>query len=104
MLVEELTKGEQSDKVLFNVMEEMVRRVVDEKIGTMDMCDCEVCRLNACAIALNTLPPRYVTSQRGNLLAHVSGEMLNYKSQVLVETTKALLQVKAHPLHDNKQR
>ncbi len=102
MLVEELTKDAQDSKVLFNVMEEMVRRTVDEKIGSMDMCQCDICRLNACAIALNALPPCYVTSQRGNLLAHVSGEMLNYKSQVLVETTKALLKVKEHPLHEVK--
>lgn len=102
MLVEELTKDSQDDKVLFNVMEEMVRRTVDEKIETMNMCKCEICRLNACALALNSLPPCYVTSRRGNLLAYVSGEMLNYKSQVLVETTKALLKVKEHPLHDVK--
>ena len=78
----------------------MVRRSVDEKIVTMDMCNCRICRLNACAIALNALPTLYVTSKRGNLLAQVSGEMLNYKTQVLVETTKALLIVKEHPLHD----
>ncbi len=102
MLVDELTKGDQDERVLFNVMEEMVRRSVDETIGTLDMCDCEICRLNACAIALNTLPPHYVTSKRGNLLAQVSGEMLNYKTQVLVETTRALLNVKEHPLHDIK--
>ena len=100
MLVDELTKGKQDEDVLFNVMEEMVRRTVDDKIVTMDMCDCGICRLNACAIALNTLPTLYVTSKRGNLLAQVSGEMLNYKTQVLVETTKALLKVKEHPLHD----
>jgi len=102
MLIEELTKNSQEDKVLFNVMEEMVRRTVDEKIETMDMCKCEICRLNACAIALNALPACYVTSRRGNLLAYVSGEMLNFKSQVLVETTKALMMVKDHPLHNAK--
>ncbi|MGI5979579.1 MAG: late competence development ComFB family protein [Oscillospiraceae bacterium] len=100
MLVEELTKNSQNDKVLFNVMEELVRRAVDERIEAMDMCKCEICRLNACALALNALPPRYVTSKRGNMLAYVSGEMTHFKSQVLVETTKALLQVKEHPLHD----
>ena len=102
MLVNELTKGDQNEKVLFNVIEEMVRRFVDENIVKLDMCDCEICRLNACAIALNALPPHYVTSKRGNLLARVSGEMLNYKTQALVETTKALLKVKENPLHDTK--
>ena len=100
MQTEELTKAEQNEIVLFNVMEELVRYTVNEKIGTMDMCTCEICRLNACAAALNSLPPRYVTTTRDNLLSYVPGEMLNYKTQVLVETTKALLQVKGHPPHD----
>lgn len=100
MLINELTKGDQNEKIMFNVMEEIVRRFVDEKIVTMDMCDCEICRMNACAIALNALPAHYVTSKRGNLLAQISEEMLSYRTQVLVETTKALLKVKEHPLHE----
>ena len=64
------------------------------------MCTCEICKLNACAIALNNLTPRYVTTTRGKLLAKVPAEKINYQTQILVEVTKALMAVKVHPLHE----
>jgi Late competence development protein ComFB. len=64
------------------------------------MCACEICKLNACAIALNNLTPRYVTTTKGKLMAKMPAEIMTYQTQILVEVTKALMTVKAHPLHD----
>ena len=99
MLKEKLTKAEQNEMILVNVVEELVRNTVDEIIITMDMCTCDICKLNACAIALNSLSPHYVTTTKGKLLAKIPAEMINYHTQVLVESTKALMKVKAQPLH-----
>lgn len=96
---EDITKEEQGEMILVNMVEEMVRDTVDIIIQTMDMCDCRVCRLNACAIALNNLKPRYVTTAKGRALAKISAEKTSCQTDVLVETTKALLTVKEHPLH-----
>lgn len=100
MLNEEYTKEEQSKIILANIIEEIVKYAVDDIIDSMDMCKCEICRLNACAIALNNLPPRYVTTSIGTLLAKIPTEMINYHTIVLVEVTKALMIVKEHPMHN----
>ena len=99
MLNEDLTKDAQGELILTNIIEEMVKQTVDSILPTMDMCNCEICKLNACALALNALPPHYVTSTKGGILARVSMELRVYQIQVLVETTKALMMVKKHPLH-----
>lgn len=99
MLNENYTKDEQGELILTNITEELVKQTVDSIISTMNMCDCEICKLNACAIALNALPPHYVTTTKGKIMAKISTEIRVYQIQVLVETTKALLIVKEHPLH-----
>lgn len=85
--------------ILANIAEELVICTVDELIKKMDMCDCDICKMNACAIALNRLEPHYVTTTRGKLLAKIITEKPNYQMEVLVEVTKALLAVKKNPLH-----
>lgn len=99
MLKERLTLAAQNEMILVNVIEELVRQTIDQIISSMDMCTCDICKLNACAIALNSLSPHYVTTTKGQLLAKIPAEMLNYHTQVLVESTKALMKVKELPLH-----
>ena len=99
MLNENITKEEQSEMILANMTEELVRMTVDEVISKMEMCSCDICKLNACAIALNKLEPHYVTTTRGKLLAKVITAKMNYRTEVLVEVTKALIIVKENPLH-----
>ena len=99
MLNEDFTKDEQSKLILINITEELVKDTISSIIPTMNMCNCEICRLNACAIALNVLPPHYVTTTKGRLIVKISTEMRANEIQVLVETTKALMIVKEHPLH-----
>lgn len=98
MLNEGHTK-DQNDAILFNATEDLVIEAVDDLIRSMDMCDCKICRLNACAIALNALPPHYVTTTKGRLFAKISTEMAEYQAEVVVEVTKALMIVKEHPMH-----
>ena len=99
MAEERLTKNAQAELVLINIVEEMVRRRVDEQIKDLDMCKCDRCRLNACAIALNCLPPHYVTSERGALLGELDDTEINYQTSLTVEVMKALLIVQEQPLH-----
>lgn len=100
LLEEDYTKSEQDELMLVNVIEELVKDSINVLIPTMDMCACEICKLNACAIALNNLTPRYVTTTKGKLMAKMPAEIMTYQTQILVEVTKALMTVKAHPLHD----
>ncbi len=86
--------------VLVNIVEELVKDRVNALIGDFDMCSCRICRMNACALALNELPPKYVTTTRGVLFALVSVKGDAYQTAVDVEVAKALEKVKDHPLHD----
>ncbi len=97
--MEKLTKNDDGELMLVNIVEGMVRQKVDELIETLDMCDCKRCRLNACAIALNSMPSHYVTTEKGALLGELEDVEINYQTNITVEVTKALLLVKEQPLH-----
>jgi competence protein ComFB len=96
---EKYTKSDEGDFILINITEELVKAKVSEIIQGIDMCHCKKCQLNACAIALNALPPQYVTTTKGALLAALNNANINYQTGVVVEVTKALLTVKECPLH-----
>lgn len=99
MLMERYTKDAQDTFILVNIVEDMVRNKVDELIGDFEMCQCERCRLNACAIALNALPPHYVNTEKGTQLAKLQDTEANYQARLTVEVTKALMIVKEQPMH-----
>ena len=48
----------------YNVMEFVVNDEIDELIAERRGCFCRACRANVFALALNELPPRYVTDER----------------------------------------
>ena len=98
MNVDRFTQDDES-LILVNVLEELVRDRVDSYIKAMDMCKCEKCRLNACAIALNSLPAKYVTTTRGALMAQLAATNLEYQTSVQVQVLKALNVVKENPIH-----
>ena len=91
-------KGD-NEFVLVNIVESVVRQKTRELIETMDMCVCDTCYLNACAIALNSLKQMYVTTQKGALLSKVSTISVGYQAVLTCEIIKALIIVKASPRH-----
>lgn len=98
MNFEKLTQSE-DDLLLVNIFEELVRAKVKDTIHKIDMCHCTKCQLNACAIALNTLPSKYVTTTKGALLAQLDVSGLEERTAVEVEVLKALKTVKECPMH-----
>jgi len=97
--MDKLTKNDKGELILVNIVEEMVKQKVDAMIKDFDMCDCNKCRLNVCAIALNNLPSHYVTTEKGALLGKLEDVEINYQTNLTVEITKAFMIVKEHPLH-----
>lgn len=95
---EKLTQAE-DNLILVNIFEELVKNKVRTIIESIDMCKCEKCQLNACAIALNSLPPKYVTTTKGTLLSQISVSDLNNQTTIEVEVLKALKIVRNCPLH-----
>lgn len=76
--------------VLVNIVEEFVRAKVKDAIKQAQMCGCTLCEFNVCAIALNALPPRYVTTQEGHLLAQAALMNPEYQKEVDIQISKAM--------------
>ena len=88
------------DKLIFeNTIEEAVRGLVKKTQADLGGCQCEICYLNACAIALNAVTPKYVTTKKGALLTGISATKYDQHTAILVEVTKAVKQVMEHPHH-----
>lgn len=97
---ENSTVSKYDQPILINIIEEFVRQKAKETIKELGACDCETCYLNACAIALNNLPPKYVTTTRGALLSGITATEIGNSSTILVEVTKAVMKVMGNPHHN----
>lgn len=98
MNLEKLTQDE-DDLILVNIFEELVKEKVKDTIQSIEMCQCKKCRMNACAIALNSLPAKYVTTTKGALLSLLAISNLSNQTTIEVEVIKALKIVRSCPLH-----
>jgi competence protein ComFB len=85
--------------ILYNSLEEIVRQKTKEIVAKLDMCQCEKCYLDICALVLNEMPAKYVTTVKGNLMAKLP--VLAHKKEVEITTliTKIAKMVQANPMH-----
>lgn len=84
-----------------NVTEALVQMVFEDQFmrtHTLE-CDCEQCQHDIMALALNQLPPRYVSTSRGE--AYVKAEYFNpqFQSDIVRELTFACQKVGGNPRH-----
>lgn len=82
-----------------NINEEFVKQCVRKTMRDLGACDCDTCFANACALALNELQPKYVTTKRGALLTEISATKVTNQADITVEATKAVLKVMKNPHH-----
>ena len=96
-------KTQKKTYVLGNIMEEIVRAEARSIINGMHMCTCEKCFIDVCAMALNSLTPRYVTTLKGSLFAQIEDLDPNEHVHVTMEVTRAAKKVKSAPQHTEEQ-
>ena len=85
--------------VLVNVAEELVRRKVTEMMPQYDMCQCEKCYLDVCAIVLNEWEAKYYTTEKGKILHLLDATHYQFKTDLVVMILQAMKYVKEHPKH-----
>jgi competence protein ComFB len=85
--------------ILFNCLEEIVRQKAREIISKMDMCQCEKCFLDVCALVLNKMPPKYVTTMKGNLMAKLPSLHQKKELELTVLITQCAKMVQEKPMH-----
>ena len=89
---------------IVNVMEIVVRPLVDQVLREEQMCTCQRCRLDVMAIALNSLPPQYVVSEEGKAYETCKLQgMLQNRVAVYQAILQAVQMVKQRP-HHNRDR
>lgn len=89
---------------LINMMESFVAARLDELLRDYDCCKCESCREDMMAIALNDLPPRYVSTPKGQLFTRAGALLQQNAVDIEVALLKAIAMVGAKPRHDAASR
>lgn len=85
--------------IIKNLMETVVETKLNELIKDIDCCKCEKCRMDITAYVLNRLPAKYVSTEKGALLAEV--DMLDYQNEanVMINILKAIELIAKNPKH-----
>ena len=87
-----------------NYMEDAVEHMLDRLAPQYpDICMCERCCTDMMMIALNNLPPRYVSTHKGDVMTRVESMELPYEVEVLTETLRAMQIVGGQPHHGRNE-
>lgn len=85
---------------IHNYMEDVVMSVVENTLSKAeDICNCQKCKLDIAALALNKLPPKYIVTQKGRVYTKLAELQLQAMADVTREVTKAIEIVKKNPHH-----
>ncbi|MBS3975735.1 MAG: late competence development ComFB family protein [Syntrophomonadaceae bacterium] len=85
---------------LKNMMEDLVWLLMKDVLAKWpEACNCEVCRHDMAAIALNSLRPRYVVRTKGEVLSRTSELESQHRADVYSAITRAVLLVSEKPRH-----
>lgn len=83
-----------------NVTEIIAEAKVGEVISRMEACSCPKCVYDVLAIALNHLPPRYVTTDMGKQFIQLNSYKKQFETDVVAALIKACEIVKGSPRHE----
>ena len=84
-----------------NLMEDSVSSMLDDVLKRYPRCcNCDQCKMDIMAIALNNLPPRYVSTDRGDVIARSGSMDFSVRAKVIEERAKAIAIVEEHPRHE----
>jgi len=83
-------------------MEDLVHDKLPKVLKSMpQICDCERCRMDMSAYALNNLPQKYVVTQLGTVYAKVNVIQMQFDVDVTRAVTDAVMQISQNPRHDS---
>lgn len=85
--------------VLINKMEQAVRHTCETMMKQMSCCTCDRCVLDVMALALNTLPPKYVVTNMGEVITNVNLNSSQGQANITLAVCNAIEIVKNRPRH-----
>jgi len=87
-------------KELRNFTEEAVKIYLDKWFNDADVCHCDDCRLDVMAIMVNTLPQKYVVTDKGALFAQLSDFDPQNRTDFMTVMIQAVQTVSKGPRHE----
>jgi len=84
---------------LVNAYDEIVRTAVLEMMENTDMCKCERCFLDVCAIVFNRGYAHYVNTREGEILKKIPEMNQGNRAQLTVQVLHAIKMVQDFPHH-----
>ncbi len=84
---------------LLNLAESLTTELLPEVVRRMRVCDCKNCTNDILALALNSLPPKYVTTDSGKQYKMLEMYRAQYETDVIAALTRACVRVKGSPRH-----
>lgn len=84
---------------LKNYMEEIVFNQIDLILTDINVCKCQKCKLDIAALALNSLPPQYIVTSKGELYSRLKLLEQQFEVDVITAVTRAAVLVKRDPRH-----
>jgi competence protein ComFB len=95
--------SQQEAGILVNLTEYLVKEWADEIIKRLGVCNCDICKNDVMALALNDLKNKYVTTNTGKLHVQLDVFKKQYETDVISALTRACVRVKASPRHTPKE-
>ncbi|MDR0272191.1 MAG: late competence development ComFB family protein [Clostridiales bacterium] len=87
-----------------NYMEDIIHDKMNAVLKSMpDICQCEKCRLDMLAFALNNSPPKYVVTAKGKLYTKVSSLEGQFNVDLVRIITDAVTRVGQKPRHNEEE-
>ncbi len=95
-----MNKKERALLELQNYMECLVWQQLDNIMKAhSNACNCEKCRYDIAALALNFLPPRYVVSDKGQTYTRIKALEQQFNIDILTAISNAIKIVNNQPHH-----
>lgn len=89
---------------LTNYMEKIVVDRLDTVLGMFpDACTCDECKQDIANLALNHLPPKYTSSDKGAIFLNMEAQNKQYDAMVVQEIVKSIGIISQNPRHPKKQ-
>lgn len=86
---------------LQNYMEIVVQSKLDQVLKMFPKCcHCDVCKRDIAILALNHLPPKYISTEKGKIFMQMEESSSTSDAMVVQEIVKAIGIVSEHPRHD----
>lgn len=85
---------------LYNMMEECVEKKLNDILPSMkEYCNCEKCRVDMKAYALNRLPAKYVHTDKGAVFQKFDARTAQADAEITTAVIKAIETIGKNPNH-----